>query len=254
VNTRSIAIVADEGPLSRATLREAVTRVMAGACIAEAESLAALEGVLLANPDTDLILLDSCVVDIQGFSALVHLCARHPSIAIAIISALDGDTIVCRSLALDASGATITSGNIEQIGNVLHSLHDGGISMPQHQIEPSADRYGDERDPARNVSQLSPQQLRVLMSLAKGPSNKTIAQDFGVTEATIKAHMTIILRKLGLERRTQAALLAQRILRARQPSIVEQATNGNTFATVGDVANSAQCPLTDSRERGKAAA
>jgi DNA-binding NarL/FixJ family response regulator len=218
VNTVSITIVADEDPLSRATLREAVTRVMADARIAEAESLAALEGVLLANPDTHLIPVDSCVVDIQGFSTLVHLCARHPSIAIAITSAVDGATIVCRSLALDASGATITSGNVEQIGNVLHSLLDGGLSMLQHQVESSADRY-EERDPAQNVSRLSPQQLRVLMSLANGPSNKTIARDLGVTEATIKAHMTIILRKLGLERRTQAALLAQQILRTRQPSI-----------------------------------
>jgi len=222
VKTISITIVADEDPISRATLREAVTRVMAEACIAEAESLAALEGALLANPDTHLILVDSCVVDIQGFSALVHLCTRHPSIAIAITSAIDGATIVCRSLALDASGATITSGNVEQIGRVWHSLIDGGLSMPQHQVEASADRYGEERDPARNVSQLSPRQLRVLMSLVDGPSNKTIAQNFGVTEATIKAHMTTILRKLGLERRTQAALLAQRILRTRQPSIGEQ--------------------------------
>jgi DNA-binding NarL/FixJ family response regulator len=207
--------------VSRATLREAVTRVMDEACIAEAESLAALEGALLANPDTHVILVDSCVVDIQGFSALVHLCARHPSVAIAITSAVDGVTIVCRSLALDASGATITSRDLEQIGNVWHSLLDGGLSMIHHRVDSSAHRYGEERDPAQDVSQLSPQQLRVLMSLANGPSNKTIARDLGVTEATIKAHMTIILRKLGLERRTQAALLAQQILRTRQPSIAE---------------------------------
>jgi len=99
---------------------------------------------------------------------------------------------------------------------VLHSLLDGELSMLQHQVESSADRHGEERDPAQNISRLSPQQLRVLMSLADGPSNKAIARDLGVTEATIKAHMTIILRKLGLERRTQAALLAQRILRTRR--------------------------------------
>ena len=77
------------------------------------------------------------------------------------------------------------------------------------------------------------------MSLANGPSNKAIAQDLGVTEATIKAHMTIILRKLGLERRTQAALLAQRILRRRQTSPAVNATNGDTLAAIGGVRNSA---------------
>jgi len=253
VNTLSITIVADEDPVSRATLRETVTRVMADACIGEAGSLAALEAALVADPDTDLILVDSSVVDIQGFTALIHLCARHPSIAIAITSAVDGATIVCRSLAADASGAAITSGHVEQIGNVLHGLLDGGLSILQEQVESSTAPNGEEGDSARNVSQLSPQQLRVLMSLANGPSNKAIAQDLGVTEATIKAHMTIILRKLGLERRTQAALLAQRILRRRQPSTAVQATNGDTFAAIG-VRNSAQGQTIDLRERGKSAA
>ncbi len=236
----SITIVADEDPASRATLREAVARVMADACIAEAESLDALEDALLANPDNHLILVDACVVDIQGFSAFVHLCARHPSIAIAITLPVDGATIVCRSLALQDSGATISSGSVEQIGKVLHGLLDGKTSMQQNPVKSSAHRFGEERDPARKVSQLSPQQLRVLMSLANGPSNKTIAHDLGVTEATVKAHMTVILRKLGLERRTQAALLAQRILRTQQPSIAKPATNGNAFASMGSLRNSPQ--------------
>ena len=237
MNTLSITIVADDDPVSRATLREAVARVMSEACIAEAESLDALEDALLANPDNHLILVDACVVDVQGFSALVHLCARHPSIAIAVTSAVDGATIVCRSLALQDSGATISSGNVEQIDKVLHRLLDGKTSMQPSPVESSADRRRAERDPARKVSQLSPQQLRVLMSLANGPSNKAIAHDLGVTEATVKAHMTIILRKLGLERRTQAALLAQRVLRTQQPSIAKPATNGSTFASIGDLRN-----------------
>jgi DNA-binding NarL/FixJ family response regulator len=237
VNTLSITIVADDDPVSRAALREAVARVMSEACIAEAESLDALEDALLANPDNHLILVDACVVDVQGFSALVHLCARHPSIAIAVTSAVDGATIVCRSLALQDSGATISSGNVEQIDKVLHRLLDGKTSMQPSPVESSADRRGEERDPARKVSQLSPQQLRVLMSLANGPSNKAIAHDLGVTEATVKAHMTIILRKLGLERRTQAALLAQRVLRTQQPSFAKPATKGNTFASIGDLRN-----------------
>jgi DNA-binding NarL/FixJ family response regulator len=212
-------IIAADDPPSRAALREAITRVVAEPRIAEAHSLAALESALLANPDTDVILVDSCVVDIQGFSALVHLCVRHPSIAIAITSAADGATVLCSSLDSDSSGGMTNSGSIEQVHKLLHGLFDGGVSMLAHQVEASTDRYGAERNPARNVSRLSPQQRRVLMSLASGLSNKTIAQDLGVTEATIKAHMTGILRKLGLERRTQAALLAQRILRTRQPSM-----------------------------------
>jgi DNA-binding NarL/FixJ family response regulator len=219
-------IVAADDPLCRAALREAITRVVVEPRIREADSLAALEDALLDNPDTDVILVDTSVVDIHGFSALVHLCVRHPSIAVAMTSAADGATVVCSSLASDSSGAMTVSGSIEQIHKLLHGVFDG-VSMLGHQLESSTGRNQVERDPARNVSRLSPQQLRVLMSLAGGLSNKTIAQDLGVTEATIKAHMTGILRKLGLERRTQAALLAQRILRT---------------------------PMIDMRERGKSAA
>jgi DNA-binding NarL/FixJ family response regulator len=211
-------IVAEGDSLSRAALRDAVTRVVAEPWITEAHSLAALEGALLANPDTDVILVDSCVVDILGISALVQLCVRHPSVAIAITSAAEGATIVCRSLASGSSGAMTDSGSIEQIRKLLRGLFDDGLVMLQHQIDCPTARYAMKRDPAPDVSLLSPQQLRVLMSLASGLSNKTIAKDLGVTEATIKAHMTVILRKLGLERRTQAALLAQRILRER-PSV-----------------------------------
>ena len=125
---------------------------------------------------------------------------------------------MCRSLASDSSGVMPDSGSIEQTRRLLHGLVDDGLFMLQHQVDSTTARAGEERDPAPDVSLLSPQQLRVLMSLASGLPNKRIAKDLGVTEATIKAHMTVILRKLGLERRTQAALLAQRILGGR-PSI-----------------------------------
>ena len=76
------------------------------------------------------------------------------------------------------------------------------------------------------IASLTPQQFRVLMALADGRLNKQIGGDLNVTEATIKAHVTAILRKLGLYRRTQAALLAQRLLRAEAGSIVPMLSGG----------------------------
>jgi len=244
-------IVADDDPAFRAAMREAVTRVVVEAHIVEADSLDTLEPALLAHPDTDLILVASHGIDGRGLSAL-HLCARHPSIAIAIIS--DGATIVCHSLDLEAAGALSNPGSIDQIGSVLRTLHDGRLSRLQHQVGTPRDRSGEEREPSRKVSRLTGQQLRVLLSLADGLSNKTIADDLGVKEATIKAHMTVILRKLGLERRTQAALLAQRILRTRQPGLAEQATNADTFAVLGRAVESGDREMAESIERGKSAA
>ena len=134
--------------------------------IIEADSIAMLECALCANPGVALVVLDFSLVKDVGLSALGDLRARHPSVAIAIISAAD-----------------------------LARIH----------VERS-----DDGAIVRNVERLTVQQRRVLMCLSNGLTNKTIAQHLCVTEATVKAHITVILRKLGLECRTQAALLAQR--------------------------------------------
>jgi DNA-binding NarL/FixJ family response regulator len=95
---------------------------------------------------------------------------------------------------------------------MLRALLAGEIVAPRGFAEASAEDAAAERKFARAVAALTPQQYRVLMLLARGYSNRAIAQDIDVVVATVKAHVTVILRKLGLERRTQAALLAQRLL------------------------------------------
>jgi DNA-binding NarL/FixJ family response regulator len=201
MSTAATLIVADDHPLFRAALREAVTRLLPQARIIEAGSLKMLEEAVQANPSADLILLDLRMPGAHGFSALVHLRARYPSIPVAVISGID------------------------RIGTMLRDLLDGKLALPEDYVEPSSDRGQPDRDMARKVSRLTPQQLRVLFLLAEGHSNKTIAQDLRVSEATIKAHVTVILRKLGLERRTQAALIAQRLFRT-DPSDNGAPSNG----------------------------
>lgn len=218
-------IVADDHPLFRAALREAVTRLLPQARIIEAGSLRMLEEAVQANPSADLILLDLRMPGAQGFSALVHLRARYPSIPVAVISAAESASIVRRSLEFGASGFIPKSTGIDRIGTMLRDLLDGKLALPEDYVEPSSDRGQPDRDMARKVSRLTPQQLRVLFLLAEGHSNKTIAQDLRVSEATIKAHVTVILRKLGLERRTQAALIAQRLFRT-DPSDNGAPSNG----------------------------
>lgn len=223
--TAATLIVADDHPLFRAALREAVTRLLPQARIIEAGSLKMLEEAVQANPSADLILLDLRMPGAQGFSALVHLRARYPSIPVAVISAAESASIVRRSLEFGASGFIPKSTGIDRIGTMLRDLLDGKLALPEDYVEPSSERGEPDREMARKVSRLTPQQLRVLFLLAEGHSNKTIAQDLRVSEATIKAHVTVILRKLDLERRTQAALLAQRLFRT-EPSNGDSSLNG----------------------------
>jgi DNA-binding NarL/FixJ family response regulator len=162
---------------------------------------------------------------VQGLSELMELRIRHPGIPVALISAVESATIARKAIACGASGFIPKSASIEEIGSMLRALLAGEIVAPRSFAEASADDA--ERKFARAVAALTPQQYRVLMLLARGYSNRAIAKDIDVVVATVKAHVTVILRKLGLERRTQAALHAQRLLAADSlpPDMDERADN-----------------------------
>ena len=208
---RTTLIIADDHPLFRAALGQAVVRCLPDAQIVEAGSVEALETAADAHPDADLILLDLRMPGAQGLSELMELRIRHPAIPVAIVSALESATIARKSIACGASGFIPKSATIDEIGSMLRALLAGEIVAPQGLAHPSAEDAA-ERKFARAVAALTPQQYRVLLLLARGYSNRAIAEDIDVVVATVKAHVTVILRKLGLERRTQAALLAQRLL------------------------------------------
>jgi DNA-binding NarL/FixJ family response regulator len=180
--------------------------------IVEAGSVAAVEQAAEIHPNADLILLDLYMPDARGFSALLHLRSQYPAIPIAIISSAESASIVRRAMDFGASGFIPKSTSIERIGVMLRALLNGELAVPPGYVDGASDS-DHLRSMARNVDKLTPQQLRVLLLLAEGSSNKVVANDLGVSEATVKAHVTVILRKLGLERRTQAALAAQRLLR-----------------------------------------
>jgi DNA-binding NarL/FixJ family response regulator len=203
-------IIADDHPLLRAALKGAVSRHIPGARIIEASSLDTLQQAVAEYPDADLILLDLRMPGAKGFSALLYLRAEYPAIPVIVVSASEDASVIQRALDFGASGFIPKSARIETIGESVRVVLGGGVSTPSL---PRRARAGDQdRDMARRLSTLTPQQLKVLIELADGQSNKYIAASLAITEATVKAHITGILRKLGIERRTQAAVLAQRLL------------------------------------------
>lgn len=206
-----VVLIADDHPLFRAALRLAVERVLPGAQVVEADCFKALQGVISRSPDADLVLLDLHMPGVQGFASLVWLRAEHPSVPVVMVSADEDSTTVHRALDFGAAGFIPKSAGLEVLTKALTAVLEGQLWAPPETATPPDN--GDAQL-ARRVASLSPQQLRVLMHLAEGRLNKQIAYDLEVTEATIKAHVTAILRKLGLYRRTQAAVLAQRLLLA----------------------------------------
>lgn len=209
----SLVIIADDHPLFRAALREALGKLLPGVRVIEAAGVPELQGVVEAHFDADLLLLDLRMPGAQGFSTLIELRAQYPALPVAIVSAEEDAGVIRRALDFGASAFIPKSSSMEAIAQGLRVVLDGGTWVPDglDSAEPAVDA---DADLAARIASLTPQQFRVLTLLADGRLNKQIGAELDVSEATIKAHVTAILRKLGLYRRTQAAVLAQRLLSA----------------------------------------
>ncbi|MGH8078456.1 MAG: response regulator transcription factor, partial [Lysobacter sp.] len=162
------------------------------------------------DADADLLLLDLNMPGAQGFSALVHLRALHPQLPIVVVSARDEPGVMRRALDHGAMGFIPKSADAATLGAAIASVLEGNRWAPPAALSaPSAS--ADERDAAQRLRDLTPQQFRVLQMLGTGLLNKQIGYELNVSEATIKAHITAILRKLGANNRTQAVLIAGRL-------------------------------------------
>jgi DNA-binding NarL/FixJ family response regulator len=206
----STILVADDHPLFREALRGAVQRVLPDVQLREAEDVDALYALVESEPDADLLLLDLNMPGAQGFSALVHLRALHPQLPIVMVSAREEPTVMRRALDHGAMGFIPKSADAATLGEAITRVLDGDRWAPAAaHAAPAA--TADEHDAAQRLQDLTPQQFRVLQMLGEGLLNKQIGYELGVSEATIKAHMTAILRKLGASNRTQAVLIAGRL-------------------------------------------
>ncbi|HUR42377.1 MAG TPA: response regulator transcription factor [Verrucomicrobiae bacterium] len=210
MNAVKTVIVADDHPLFRTALREALKPVLPGARVVEADSFPALQNALATHGAPDLILLDLNMPGVRGFSSLLFLRSEYPTVPVVVVSGYDEAPLIQRVLQFGARGFIPKTTSLEIMGEAVRAVLNGSIWTPEPLPPPASDAV--DAEIAAKVASLSPQQLRVLLMLADGRLNKQIAHELSITEATVKAHMTVILRKLGLARRTQAAVLAQRLM------------------------------------------
>jgi DNA-binding NarL/FixJ family response regulator len=203
-------VIADDHPLFRDALRQAVGSVVASARIDEAGSFEELIALLDQDSDVDLVLLDLTMPGISGFSGLIYLRAQFPAIPVVIVSASDDGGTVRQSLDFGASGFIPKRFGVETLRDAIMKVLGGDVWVPTDTDLSSATDPELVRLRDRLVT-LTPQQVRVLMMLSEGLLNKQIAYELGVSEATIKAHVSAILQKLGVESRTQAVIAAAKI-------------------------------------------
>src|SRR6201995_1356487 len=180
-------VIADDHPLFRDALRQAVGSVVSTAVIDEAGSFEDLTALREQDFDVELILLDLSMPGISGFSGLFYLRAQYPAIPVVIVSASDDGATIRRSLDFGASGFIPKRFGVDTLRDAIMKGMDGDVWRPPHPYLPPAADPDMTRLRDRLVT-LTPQQVRVLMMLSEGLLNKQIAYELGVSEATIKAH------------------------------------------------------------------
>ena len=206
-------LIVDDHPLYRLALKGAVAAAFHGE-VFEADSVAGLFDALERHPRGDLLLLDLNLPGACGFSAIAHLRGSHPELPIIVVSASDDPRTMRQALAFGAQSFVSKSADAATIADSVQAVLRGEVAAPAgvgSEGEPGAEAGA--LDVAQRMAQLTPQQFRVLGMVCAGRLNKQIGEDLHITEATVKAHMTVILRKLGASNRTQAVLLAGRLAR-----------------------------------------
>ena len=199
-------IIADDHPLFRNALRLSIQQTFPGATIVEACDLQSLQQCVAENPDCDLLLLDLHMPGAHGFSGLIFLSGQYPQLPVMVVSANEKPEIMCRAIDYGACGFLPKSAPVEQIAEALQQSLAGEIWLPPAVAERYQAGSAQDVGVADVIATLTPQQFRVATMLAEGLLNKQIAYEMQVTEATVKAHLTALFRKLGVNSRTQAVL------------------------------------------------
>lgn len=203
-------VVADDHPLFRGALQQALSSFDTLCEILEAEDFEGVKALVGAEANIDLVLLDLAMPGASGLSGLVALRGLNPAVPIVVVSAYDDAQTIRRAIDLGASGFISKSSRMDDIKDAVKTVLDGGLHAPDD-LE-----LGEEGDPEvsdliQRIQTLTPQQTRVLAMLAEGLLNKQIAYELNVSEATVKAHVSAVLQKLNVDSRTQAVILLSRI-------------------------------------------
>lgn len=194
-------LIADDHPLFRQALSLAVSRVAPAMRVIEAGTLAKAVAAAMSAEGLRLIVLDLKMPGATGYSGIALLHAEKPEVPILVVSSAEGEHAAEEAHAFGAIGFVGKDSDLSAIEAAIDAALNGAQSIAASNAPLDAIR--------RDVAALTPMQLKVLLAVLDGRLNKQIAHDLSISEATVKAHMTAIMRKLDVSNRTQAAMVAR---------------------------------------------
>ena len=210
-------LIADDHPLFREAIINVIQNSFPGCETLDAEDLESALAIAQQEEELDLILLDLNMPGMNGLNGLITLRNDMPTVPVVIVSAEEDKQIVLQAITYGAVGFITKSSPREQMTEALEQILAGNVYLPSDIIRASqvdnrrTQRKDENQIPPELLSSLTRRQLLVLERMSKGESNKQIAYNLNIAETTVKAHVSAILRKLGVHNRIQAVLSAGNI-------------------------------------------
>jgi DNA-binding NarL/FixJ family response regulator len=205
-------IIADDHPLFRTALKQAVGQCIHGVEMLEADSIGTLLMLIDKNPSVELVLLDLHIPGNQGYTGLLQIRNHHPDLTVIMVSSDSTPLIMQRAIKLGAAAFIPKAADLKIIEEAIAAVLSGQTWLPDGCAEVVSDQESHQLAKLANqLSQLTPQQYVVLSRIADGQLNKQIAFDLDIQETTVKKHVSAILTKLEVNNRTLAGLAFQKI-------------------------------------------
>ena len=199
-------LVADDHPLFREAVVLSIRHLdQTDSQVLEAGTLDEVCRLATAMPDLDLLLLDLKMPGMDGLGGLLELRRRFPALPVVIVSATEEPRVIREAIAAGAMAYIPKSLDRASIVQALEHVLAGEIWQPEGDAEP----LPDDGSIGTRMHALTPQQHNILRLIVAGKPTNIIAYNLGIAETTVKAHITVMLRKLGVVSRTQAVLAAR---------------------------------------------
>ncbi len=206
-------LVADDHPLFREAIVHLLKRSIKDVVTHETSSLAQLKTILMSNNCISLLLLDLKLNDTSSIDGLLYIKKTYPALPVIVVTAYDNQSVILDCLRYGASGFIPKNSGMDEIATAIHTVLDGDIWFPGpiNMVSVNIDAEDNELATKPDFGGLTTTQLKVLALLRDGKPSKEMAAIMSVTEATIKAHLTEIYRKLHVRNRTQAVVKAKQL-------------------------------------------
>ena len=203
-------LIADDHPLYRDALRGALSLSLPTLTLKEAGDLSTTVDVL-HNDDIDLLLLDLHMPGSNDLFGLLHIRKLFPDVPVAVVSGTEDASLISKIISVGALGFIPKTASANDIASAVQCILDGDVWLPESvsdDIEEVNEAFSELAD---KVASLTPSQYKVLCYMRDGLLNKQIGYNLDIAEATGKAHVTAIFKKLGINNRTQAVLIASQL-------------------------------------------